>query len=188
MTQTFQNSFFGPTFKQDGSYSKAEWQARETYYLNLIKTLYIPTACTTKDVSNISATISNALAEARWDLMNAKRAQDQWSTILDAEEKMLVNQIKSSSTQKLTVDEVKSLVTTELNTPSSPVSMKYLKGNGTVPGSLTLYENRFKFMSAIVNTLTDKNQTLILQASMLKLESGNSAPGSYGSDIPAITE
>lgn len=175
-----QNNFNPVMPKRD--YTDAEWTLKEDWYVNETNGIKIPDAPNPADIQAAATRIDTLLSLARIDSAYINQKTETYSLQLKVQEKQLFVDLKINPPQqyknalKLTVDEMKGVVTSYIN------NNKW----GNTPYSLYTLVSRFTersiFIDAIIKTLQDKKDLLITHSGMLKIENSlnslqNNTPG-----------
>ena len=165
------------------TYTASQWTMKEDWYTQQCNNIIIPDAPTPADIQNAALLIDSLLTVARIDYAYVSQMYDKYEMQLKIEERRLFVDLKLTppsqySTLKLTVDEMKGVVSSVLN--SKPW------GNTT----LTLYElvmlssARHIFMEGVIKILQDKKDLLITHSGILKIENSLSGMQSNAPNMP----
>lgn len=173
---------FNPA-RPNRTYTAAQWTMKEDWYTQQCNSIYIPDSPTPADIQNAALLIDSLLTVARIDYAYVSQMYDKYSMQLKIEERRLFVDLKLSppaqyNTLKLTVDEMKGVVSSVLN--SQP-------WGGT---SLSLYDlvmlssARNIFMEGVIKILQDKKDLLITHSGILKIENSLSGMQANVPNIP----
>ena len=163
------------------TYTVQEWDEKENFYQTQINAISIPIAPTTGDIQQAAIAIDKLLGVARIDLAYINQKYTEYDTRLKIDEKRLfvdlkLNPPKDYSSLKLTVDEMKGVVSS------------FIANNPYAGSTRTLYDltietsKRYIFMQNVVKILEDKKDLLITHSGILKIESSvsNMSPNVQG--------
>lgn len=151
------------------TYTPNQWRQKENWYTDRVNNIHITESPSPQNIQSTAFQIDALLSMARIEYAYITQALDRFSTQLKIEEKRLFVDLKLSPPAqyaglKLTVDEMKGVVASVLNN-------QVWENTG-----LSLYSlvqeasSRSIFMEAIIKTLQDKKELLIIHSSMLKIE------------------
>lgn len=151
------------------TYTAAQWTAKEDWYVKQCTNITIPDSPTTADIQNAAFLIDSLLTVARIDYAYVSQMYDKYSMQLKTEERRLFVDLKLTppaqyNSLKLTVDEMKGVVASVLNTKhwnNTTLSLYDL---------VTLSSARHIFMEGIIKILQDKKDLLITHSGILKIE------------------
>ena len=163
------------------TYTPAQWVMKEDWYANQCNNIRISDAPTTAEVQNAAVQIDALLSVARIDYAYVSQMYYKYSMQLKIEEKRLFVDLKLKpptqySSMKLTVDEMKGVVASVINTQP---------WNGSTHNLYDLVmmsSARHIFMEGIIKVLQDKKDLLITHSGILKIENSlsgmqSNAPG-----------
>lgn len=149
------------------SYTTSEWASREAYYVEEVGKLSIPVDPTPKEIVNLESMIDSLLSEALLDQAYIRRRYDKAHQDMKLGQTELHFQVKSDPAyekSRLTTDDIKSLVITELK--SQPLA-GYSLDIFTIVNAINY---RSTFIGEIVRILTEKKSSLMIVSSMMKIE------------------
>lgn len=159
-------------------YTDPEWAQRVSYYQQAISQVRVPDQPNPIDVKRIQAQVTNLMDEVLLDLHYARSNWEHYSEILKAAEADLYLQFKnpavtgSAAPPKRTETEIKSMIQKALNDAYSQnqTVMNLQLGQVSIYAVLHAYKEREGFMKAIQKMLDSKNQAMIVDLGVLKLE------------------
>lgn len=152
------------------AYTSSQWSMKEDWYTDKCNLIQLNASPSPAEVQAIAIEIDALLSVARIDYAFASQAYDKYSMFLKIEEKRLFVSLKQNvpaqfAGMKLTVDEMKGVVASVLNTD------KWDNTSYTLYQLVQMSSNRYIFMSAIIKLLEDKKDLLITHNGILKIES-----------------
>lgn len=154
------------------NYTLTEWDAREAYYQQEVSALAIPGQPTTKEVMDLTSKLDALYTEASFDYANIKRKEEIANIDLKNAEIELFSTIKQqqlNANAKITENDVKGLVKTY-------ISQNKIKGyNSDLYSIMKFYINRSTFIEQVIKIISEKKQSIIATAAMLKIENSFSA-------------
>lgn len=160
------------------AYNNAQWMLKEDWYVQECNKIVIPDSPLPADVQACAGSIDRLLSIARLDYSFVKQQFDTYSMQLKIEEKRLFIDLKIqppvqySSVTKFTVDEMKGVVSSVINT------QPWANTNHSLYKLVEIYNARNIFMEGVIKLLQDKKDILITHNAMLKIESSiNSMQG-----------
>lgn len=151
------------------TYTPNQWVAKEDWYTNQCNNIHIPDAPTTADIQNAAVQIDGLLSIARIDHAYVSQMYDKYSMQLKIEEKRLFVDLKLNpptqySSMKLTVDEMKGVVASVIN------STPWAGGSRNLYDLVMMASARHIFMEGVIKILQDKKDLLITHSGILKIE------------------
>jgi len=149
------------------AYTATEWAARESYYVDAANKIDIPSDPMPRDVKHIISQLDTLISEALLDYSYVRRAFSKAENVmkLATTETFSIVKANNSASNKLTADDVKSLVVSYLRKnplPGYKICIYDLVAN---------YEDRQIFMQEMVRMLQGKKEALITDTAMIKIES-----------------
>lgn len=152
------------------TYSATEWTMKEDYYTQQINSIQISDSPSPSEIQRAAIQIDSLLSLARIDYAYVSQMYDRYSMQLKIEEKKLFVDLKIQpptqyNTLKLTVDEMKGVVASVIN------SKPWAGTSKSLYDLVIMTSSRNIFMEAVIKTLQDKKDLLITHSGMLKIES-----------------
>lgn len=167
------------------AYTISQWKAKEDWYTQQVNSIFISPAPSVSDVQDTASRIDALLTVARLDYAYINQNFDRFSMLLKIEEKKLFVDLKLQPPQhysslKLTVDEMKGVVTSVIN------SKKWDNTNHTLYELVQESSARNIFMEGVIKALQDKKDLLITHSSMMKIENSvlNMSPNVPKGSVP----
>ncbi len=159
---------FDPS-KPARGYSTAQWTAKEDWYIAELDKIQITDSPSVVDIQHAAAAIDRLLSVARIDYAFVNQKYDRYTTFMKIEEKRLFVELKLQppaqfAGMKLTVDDMKGVVASVLNTNM------WDNTNHTLYDLVQLSSTRNIFMDGIIKVLQNKKDLLITHSGMLKIE------------------
>ena len=158
-------------------YTDPEWDARILFYQQQLNMIRVPEQPSPIDVKRLQSQVSNLMDEVLLDLHYARMNWEYYSDMLKAIEAELYLQFKNPPTTgaaapvKRTEKEVTSLVHQALNQSVQNQSVTNLQlGPTTIFSVLHAYKEREGYMKTLQKMLDTKNQALMIDLGVLKLE------------------
>ena len=156
------------------AYTNQDWANRESYYVQEVGKINLPTDPNSKDIMRIVAEIDGLLSEATLECSYLRRKFQDLETKMKLSEKetfIILKQQNNAPTgagapAKLTESDVKGLV------------VKYLRSNPIHGMKSDIYtvlqsvEYRLVFIEAVVKMLTDKKMSIFADKAMIAIEAG----------------
>ena len=179
MADTQQTSFDPSVPKR--AYTSSQWSLKEDWYTQQCHAIQLSDSPMPSDIQKTAVAIDALLSIARIDYAYVNQMYERYNTQLKIEEKRLFVDLKIKpptqySSLKLTVDEVKGVVTSVINnTPWANTSYSLYQ-------LVEMSSSRLIFMESIIDILKDKKDLLITHSGMLKIE--NSLNGMQPNVIP----
>lgn len=163
-----QGVVFDPTIPRR-NYTTSEWLAKEDFYVQQISRIQMITSPGPAEVQQAALDIDSLLSIARIDYAFVEQAYDKYSMQLKVEEKRLFVDLKMKppaqyNTLKLTVDEMKGVVASVINTQAW-AGTKY-----SLYELVEMSSARNIFMEGVIKILQDKKDLLITHSGILKIE------------------
>lgn len=180
--QPVQNTFTGSLDKlmNKTDYSEQEWDEREAIYVAACNKIKIDAAnLNTSTISVAASQIEALLTPLRIDNIYAQRKATRYDTQIKLQKELLYNAVKNNSGQKLTIDEVKSIIANKIN------STKWDNTQYNLNELFSIYNGRYIFTSGLIEALKDKKDLLITYSGMLKIENN---VGNFQQSVPTNTQ
>ena len=163
-------------------YNSNQWQIKEDWYVQQCNSIIIPDSPLPAEVQRCAALIDRLLSIARLDYSFVRQQFDTYSMQLKIEEKRLFIDLKVkppvqySANTKFTVDEMKGVVASVINT------QPWGNTRHSLYKLVEIYNARNIFMEGVIKLLQDKKDLLVTHNAMLKIES--SVSSMQGGNVP----
>ena len=147
------------------NYTVAEWEKREEVYVQECnKLVFNADNITGNFIAVMAAKIDALLTPLRIDHIRMQQAVSKYENLIKIKEKLYFSTIKNGTSIKLTVDEIKSLITDRIDNDRS-----YEEGINLYD-AVVRYSSRVTATKGFIDALQDKKDALILYSAILKVE------------------
>ena len=165
------------------TYTAGQWTMKEDWYTQQCNNIMIPDAPTPADIQNAALLIDSLLTVARIDYAYVSQMYDKYSMQLKIEERRLFVDLKLTppaqyNKLKLTVDEMKGVVSSVLN------SQHWANTSLSLYDLVMMSSARHIFMEGVIKILQDKKDLLITHSGILKIENSLSGMQSNAPNMP----
>jgi len=157
-------------------YSRNQWNLREERYIKALEAITLPPDVKPSDIQRVALQIDSLLTQVHIDDIRIQQKFNVYQQQLKIMEKTLYTSIKmAGGTQKLTVDEIKGLVSDKINkTP-------WNNTNFSLYTLVQEYSMRSIFTQSMIESLREKKDLLITHSGILKIEN---AVGNFSGNVP----
>jgi hypothetical protein len=147
------------------NYTTTEWEKREEIYVQECNKLTFNADNVTGNfIAVMAAKIDALLTPLRIDHIRMQQAVSRYENLIKVKEKLYFSTIKNGTSVKLTVDEIKSLITDKIDNDRS-----YEEGINLYDAVIR-YTSRVTATKGFIDALQDKKDALILYSAILKVE------------------
>lgn len=162
------------------NYTTTEWEKREEIYVQECnKLVFDANNVTGNFIAVMAAKIDALLTPLRVDHIRMQQAVSRYENLIKIKEKLYFSTIKNGTSVKLTVDEIKSLITDKIDNDRS-----YEEGINLYD-AVVRYTSRVTATKGFIDALQDKKDALILYSAILKVEN---TTNNFTSNVPSQSQ